>query len=275
MSATIPHGVHLDVPHAAYHAPILGMASKGALDQIARSPAHYRAWLAAHESTPTPAQAMGSAVHCAVLEPDRFAAEYVTEPEFGDCRRKDNKAARDAWREVNAGRTWLTTEDAATVEAIRGAVMAHPIAGRLLTSGQAEVTCRWQDPETGVECRARADYWRPDLGLLIDLKTAADAGAREFGRAVTTHRYHVQDAHYREGWRVAGHAVEHFLFIAVEKTPPYGVAVYGIDSEALERGETLRRRDLDRMAECLRSDDWPSYPAEISPLSLPRWAFYD
>jgi hypothetical protein len=52
-------------------------------------------------------------------------------------------------------------------------IYVHPIAGRLLRGGQAEKTLIWRDEATGVLCRAKADYLRPDG--IVDVKTAAGA----------------------------------------------------------------------------------------------------
>jgi len=73
------------------------------LKMMRESPLHYRHALTAIRAE-SPAMALGSAVHCAVLEPGRFALEYSPEPVFGDCRLKENKATRDLWRAANEGK---------------------------------------------------------------------------------------------------------------------------------------------------------------------------
>ncbi len=65
-----------------------------------------------------------------------------------------------------------------------------------------------------------------------------------------------------------------FVFIAVEKTPPYAVALYELDAEAVDLGRALARRDLARYANARDFGVWPGYPDAVQSLSLPKWATY-
>jgi hypothetical protein len=82
--------------------------------------------------------------------------------------------------------------------------------------------------------------------------------------------YHVQAAHYLNGLEA-----EKFIFIAVEKSYPFAVAVYELDASALLEGGSLAFRDLRRIATCRGLDEWPGYSQEITTLSLPMWAYND
>lgn len=53
-------------------------------------------WRVEHPRPDTPALALGRAIHCAVLEPERFERDYLVEPEF-DTRSNAGKADRAAW----------------------------------------------------------------------------------------------------------------------------------------------------------------------------------
>lgn len=64
-----------------------------------------------------------------------------------------------------------------------------------------------------------------------------------------------------------------FPFIVVEKTPPYGVAVYTLDAEAIELGRRIYKRDLATYAWCVQMNSWPCYSPDIQEIKLPRWAF--
>ena len=51
------------------------------------------------------------------------------------------------------------------------------------------------------------------------------------------------------------------------------VAVYDADDEMLQLGRQQYRRDLDRLAACIESDNWPSYNGNrIEQIGLPVWA---
>ena len=64
-----------------------------------------------------------------------------------------------------------------------------------------------------------------------------------------------------------------FLFVAVEKSPPYAVAVYQIDEDARELGAALYRKDVNRIAEAKRTNIYSAYSDEIETINLPGWAY--
>lgn len=265
----------LDVPAEVYHQRELGVASNSVLKILReKSPAHYRAWIDSDDDSDTPAMMFGRAYHMRVLEPERFAEAYAIEPDFGDCRYKDNKARRDAWRAENADKVPLGADDARRIEAMYAALMAHPVAAGIMRTGQSEVTMRWVDEQTGVPCKARADWW-VEGKFFMDLKTTDDASPAGFARSVVKYGYHVQHAHYADGAQACGEAIKNYLILAQEKEAPYACAVYHIDAAAEIRGFQLRERGLQLMKQCLDSDTWPGYGAGITELSLPNWALQD
>ncbi|QMP19197.1 exodeoxyribonuclease I [Pseudomonas phage Persinger] len=177
------------------------------------------------------------------------------------------------WSKNNGTRTVLTQEQWDQLHAMRDAVMAHPAAGKLLTGvpGVAELSVYWNDPMTGVLCRCRPDWWRED-DLLVDLKTTDDASLEGFARSIANWRYDVQAPFYLDGVRIAtGRKPRGFVFIAVEKKPPYAVGVYVLDAESLELGRAQYIADLKRYAECERTNTWPGYGDKIQTISVPAW----
>lgn len=265
-------GLYEGVPEASYHARIPGLVSKSALDIVDRSAAHYRAHLDGAEREATPALVFGKQFHCALLEPERFAIEYVEQPDFGDCRLKENKASRDKWRLANFGREPV---DAATMARIRGmcaAVTEHPIAGKMLRGGMPEVTLRWRDEETGLECKARADYYVDHLAACIDVKTTEDARPEAFARSMANYRYHVQHAFYSNGFARIGRPLKHFIFLVVEKAAPHLVALYALDADDVAVGWSAARANMDTLVEAFSTDTFPGYPTNIQSIRLPAWA---
>lgn len=268
----VPHGIHADVPEAVYHQRVHGVAGKGILDIIRAAPAKYRAWLAGVEEEETEALTFGKAFHMALLQPALFETTYVVEPAFGDCRKKDNKARRDEWRLVNADKLTLSPEDMTTIKGMVASVRAHPLAGRMVADGQPELTIRWADPDTGLECKARPDYYVRRLAMACDVKTTRDASFESFRRDAARHGYHRQDAFYRNAFAAVGAPIDHFVFIAVEKTAPHLVALYSLDTDDIRKGYASVTNDMARFRECLETDVWPGYEPTIQTLTLPPWA---
>jgi len=220
-----------------------------------------------HPSPDKPAYALGRAVHCAILEPDRFDADHVVYD--GKVRRGK---AWDAFKEEYAGKEILKPGEMAQVEVMREAVLDH-VAGEYFTGGRSEVNLEWNDGPTGLTCKGRADYIRGPL--LIDLKTARDVDPRRFARAAADYLYHGQMAYYFDGAQMSGDLPEPGmspLIVAVQSQPPWDVAVYQITDDQLQWGRNLYRSYLDQLAAGLESDVWPGVAPDVVPLELPEWA---
>ena len=262
------------VNNTEYHAhPAI---SKSHLDQVAKSPLHYWArYLDPNRVVPepTPAMAIGSAVHTHVLELDQWDARYVSAPDGIDRRTKAGKAEWEAFTAAATGRTVLPKADADLVMRMAHSVFTHPAAAMLLAlPGKAETTHMWTDAATGLECKCRPDWLTDDGRLLVDLKTTEDASARGFAKSIAQWRYHVQASWYLDGVEQAtGTRPEQFLFLCVEKKAPYAVAVYAADAEMIAAGAQTAARDLDVLATCKAANAWPGYSDQIEPISLPPW----
>lgn len=249
--------------NAEYHADPAVSASH--LHAVAASPFHYwKRFLDPNRPAvePTAAMRLGTLVHCAVLEPDELALRYAIAP---DRRTKEGKTAAAEFEA--AGIEPVSAADMATAIAMRDAVRSHPDAAALLNDGKAEQSFWWDDQLSGLRCKCRPD-WMTGGTTLVDLKTTTDASPAAFAKSIAHWRYHVQADHYR-----AGTFAERFVFIAVEKTYPYAVGVYQLDDAAMAHAATLRRQNLQTIADCRVIAEWPGYSTQT--LSLPRWAMGD
>jgi exodeoxyribonuclease VIII len=259
--------------NAAYHAH--SAISKSHLDLIARSPLHYWArYFDPDRVTPEPSPQMrlGTALHTHVLELSQWDEEIAVAPAINRL----TKAGKEEWAAfvaAAAGKTVITADDAAQVQAMARSVFRHPAAAMLLgLPGKAETTHMWTDAATGLECKCRPDWLTNDGSIVVDLKTTKDASLRGFKQSVANYRYHVQAAWYLHGLEQAtGKRPDQFIFICVESTAPYATAVYAADAEMIERGHDQAMRDLAKLAVCKAADSWPSYSDQIETLSLPGW----
>lgn len=262
-----------DLSNAEYHS--LPEVSKSQLDEMARSPAHFHARciekLVAREETD--AMRIGTALHTAVLEPERFVSDYVVRPKY-DRRTKEGKLASDAFNREHADKTKLDDDDHALVLAMSHAIANHRAATLLFErSPLREVSYFWRDEDTGVECRCRPDAVLDGGRVLVDLKTTEDASPRGFARSIANYGYHRQAAFYLDGVEaVTGVRPEAFVFVAVEKTAPYVVGVYALDIDSIELGRRSIRRDLEALAKCRATNKWPGYCDAIEMISAPAWA---
>lgn len=250
--------------------------SKSHLDAIASgSPKHY--WHRyvnpdRERQEPTAAMIMGTAVHTAVLEPDLFPSEVIESPGF-DRRTKVGKAEYEAFQAAHKGRIVLAPEDYAKCLAIRDAVHMHQVAGGLLQGGQAEQSFYAIDAETGELIKCRTDYMHNSGAMIVDLKTTDDASPAGFGKSAANFRYPIQTAWYNGVLDAAfGEHPENWVFLAVEKNPPYAVGIYFMEPDMVARAEIAARRDFLRIVEHRRSGEWPDYGVTSMPLALPGWS---
>ena len=256
-------GIYDCYTNAEYHAA--DGISKSDLDLIHKSPAHYKA--ARHEDTP--ALRFGTAFHTLVLEPARFVAEY----DFIEGDRR-TKAVKDAIKDAEAaGKTILTKDEFDAVSGMRDSVFKSRIAATLIDGATIEHSVFSEID--GVRVKCRPDGWSTEKGVLFDLKSTEDASPEGFARTVAKYRYHVQDAFYRHVVASATNCDADdlsFIFVAVEKKPPYAVAFYQLDEMAALQGWVEARDDMRRYKDAQTSGKWCGYSPKIESLSLPRWA---
>jgi hypothetical protein len=287
-------GVFPDMPMEEYHSRDLGVASASSLKILLdQSPAHYRYHVTEGKQKASKVFDFGRAAHAYVLEPQHFADRYAVAPTNAP-RRPDERSRNaknpsfktldaiafwDDFDQRNAGKLPLSAQDYQKVQDMRAALddveMVGDLPGLIISEGQAETSLRWIDEETGLPCRARPDWWLKRLAYFMDYKTCIDASPRGFANAVTRLLYHMAHCHYADGARVLGLPINNYLFLCQEKEPPYVAAIYHIDAAAEERGQQLRIKAMSTMASCMKSGRWPGYSTEITPLSLPGFAFYD
>lgn len=241
-----------------------------ALKHYAKSPAHYRAYI---DNPPerTPAMLLGSALHCWVLEPEEFRKRYIVAPEM-DRRTRAGKEAHAEFLALAAGKDVLTPEQMEAVRGMGAAVRGCHARNLVELCEVHERAITWTDPATGLACKGRPDAYSPHTGVIVDIKTTSDASPRAFQRAIATYLYHGQAAFYLDGLLADGVRAEHFIFIVVEKEPPYAVASYACDAEMIAAGRMLTREYLDMHKACLDAGQWPGYPNRVQSIELPRWA---
>ena len=224
----------------------------------------------------TRAFALGAATHTAVIEPDKFAAEYLvadgpTNPKTGKAYGKDSKAYLD-WEAAQEKKV-VATADAELITKMRDAVRAHEAAADILSAGFAEGTIRtdW----CGMPVQARLDWYDPERNLIADLKTCADIDRfffdlRDFGYVYQL-AFYAKLVHKARGKKEM--SLPDCFLIAVEKKEPFRVQVIHpfemtiTDALQFKVADGGRRIDCETMmaelAECRRTDKWPTRTEDV------------
>jgi len=239
---------------------------------LEKSPAHYQVWKSGLLGESSPAMSLGIAIHCAVLEPERFKTDYVSLPDTSHLPTASKKAAfltKSAKKEFEGTDIVpLSFADYQLVLRIFESVMAHPYARYLIEESEAEQVLTWTDADSGAQCKCRADLLMHDRGVLSDLKSVQDASSAGFARGIAQYFWHRQAAFYADGC-----GAHRFNFIAVEKTPPYGVMVFTIPEHVLDAGRQLYKPLAALYQDCVQSGEWPAYSQDVTTVNLPSWAF--
>lgn len=261
-------GMYDAVPEVEYHADRDSLSQSGA-KLLLDSPARF-VWEQEHPTPPTEAMVLGSALHTEILGVGPAIA--IIPPT--SAKKADQQAHREAKEAAEAaGHIPLSPARYELVQGMTKALHNHGKAMQLLADGRPEVSGYCPDADTGVMRRARFDWLRDDLA--VDLKSAINASPSGFSRACAAFGYHQQHPWYIDLAHDLGIDLRGFVFVVVENTPPHNVGVYELEWPAVERGRDLNRRALHIYKHCTEVNEWPGYSPDITPIDIPRWAYYD
>ena len=258
-----PGCFHLDMSNADYHSLPESVSCSG-LKHLLRSPAHYQTYLnSPFDDKPN----IGTALHCAVLEPEVFEKTYAFYS--GDRRGK----AFGAFVEENPGKIVLSEKEWITVQRMLKAIMTfdeYPL-WEALRASRREMSVFWTDEETGVQCRVRFDAICSPFAIL-DLKTTTDARPDQFIKQAVRLDYDLQAAMYTEAARRFTGELMEFNFIAVEEDEPNGIWLMPAGQSMLDNGWAKFRKALETYKRCTETGRWPNYTNARTTLEMPRYA---
>jgi exodeoxyribonuclease VIII len=257
---------------------------------------------------------IGTAFHTAILEPDVFgkSVTYIPEEDFPDQEKKNmdgscklspvNKEKLAEVHAQNKGRIVLREADWNMIAEMVLSFQGHWGASRMvnLKKGMAEYSfyTRYvflrngdldriegcpadakRDSKLTLLVRTKADYvHEKDRPYAMDLKSAASVDPREFGRMAANLEYDIQGAMVCDMVSAnVGEYYESFIFVAIEKVPPYYVAMYDLNytdykdahNKYIKRLNVIRKAKNDgKFAgfEYLADNEWG-----LLPLEFPAW----
>lgn len=268
------------MPEHLYHARPELSSTEARL--LLDSAAKYR-WKKDHPPLISPSKKfdIGSAIHTQTLGTG-YEAVAIPDELLASNGAISTKAAKEFVEQTRAeGKIPLKSSEFQPIADAAEAVLAHPGARNLFTQeGDSEVSVFSLDPATGVETRARFDFLPSTFGLgapsrvAVDLKSCVDASEGGFTKSIANYNYDVQRAWYLDTllWETGEQA--EMVFVAVEKDPPYLVAVHQLPTLWVEMGKTKARIARETYAACVAADSWPGYGDEVIMPSPPTWLIY-
>lgn len=252
--------------------------SKSRLANMSVCPAYFK-WCEDNPQEPSEDMVLGSAFHKIVLEPETFDKEFMIMPHF-DRRTKEGRLGYENLMNKVEGNciTLITKEQYDTICGMRDSIMSNPYARKLI-NGNIEQSMYFTDDLTKVECKCRPDVWRKvaDRVVITDLKSAKSVMPNDFMRDCVKYHYDLQTAMYLDGAsKVLGVPKDNidFVFIAVEKKPPYLLNIMQADTYVIQKGEADFREYIGTYAECKQTDNWYGLNGAngiINTLSLPSY----
>lgn len=275
----LPVGLHLDVPHASYHADCtegISLSASIASEIATRSPRH--GWrlhpkLGGKTERATRTMNSGTLLHGLMLG----SGPKVRLVNADNWKKK---AAQEEKKEAEAAGELpiLMREFEKTSNLVAEShLILRERFGIDLVPMQHEVTGIWREPD-GTLCRLRADAWDEADAHVYDVKFLTDAEPKAFTRHVMNFGCHVQDAAYRSGFGALFPTLEgrvRFTFIAIEQSTGEPL-VAELDGGMCQLGRSMWDCARGRWAECLKSEKWPGYADDQrARISAPEWATRD
>lgn len=270
-------GIVFDLPNEIYHAG--AELSASGLKLLQKTPAHY--WARnldpdRKENEPSSAMAFGTAVHCAILEPEKFSSRFALVPQGTDKRTKDGKQFYEKLE--HAGFTPIKNDDWEALIIIRERAKNNPFLRTIFTKNHATEASIYFE-RGGVKCRIRPDLMAAPCdvfpnGIICDVKTASDASAEGFAKAAWDYGYHLQNEFYADGYQQTFGTEKPpvFMFYVIENTAPFMDAVYILDADVLQYSKVKNDQLIELFRTCSASNIWPGYDKKAQVLKMPGWA---
>lgn len=263
-----------DIPTEEYFS--IPALNSSALKHMRKSPAHFKAAIELPRPEPSSIQQRtfdkGKAFDLYVLEGgyDTLRQAVAVEPNISRQKKEyqEWKAAAQAQKKLVLTETELQNAIAMAKKANEKKTFR-----KCFEAGVPHRVVVWQCPETGLWCKAEID-WITDKGVVVDLKSTADAGFWFFSRNASRLGYANQGAFYLFGLTtITGISHTEFLLAAVEVEPPFASNVFKVPHETLAEAADENRDRMQAVRNCLDTGEWPEYPDML--MDLEYGQYYD
>jgi hypothetical protein len=239
-------------------------------------------YLDGETTTETDAMRLGTAIHCAVLEPQKFPSLYVVMPNFAmdeenvtdkgvrstSSATKYVKQAQENWRSKNTGRIELDASEYAICNRVFASIQERPDIVAILDASEKEQV--FEGEILGVPCKGRIDFIGSILG---DLKTTQSVETRAFSRVFFNLEYGFRLAFYRELVR-QNRGDMPVSILAVETSGDYDRCLYRVPGELLDYAMESVNITLLKYKMSLETGNWPGVDQGFDGIDfpVPAWA---
>ena len=253
------------ITNAEYHAIKTHISSTG-VRTFRKNKKQFKYSLTNELVKQTKSMADGTAVHAFFLEKDKFHKDFAVKPQ--DIR-LNTKAGKE-WAQEHHNKIIIDSELGNNLYEMEKSFMDSPAKLIYEIKGKSELSYFWNDIGL-VKGKCRPDWISDDGNIIVDIKTTTDASPKGFQKSISTWGYHLQLAWYMRGLQKLGIPCNEFIFIAIEKTPPFSVGVYSADREMILFGNQEINKLVVDIDKALNEKNFPDYTPEIMSLGLPPW----
>lgn len=280
-------GIHKNISDDVYFS--LPYLSKSRLCEFKKSPEHYLKSFTEDEREISDGLRFGSAFDAYLFDRKRFDKDFYVSPPCETILKsgtnKGNKCGKQA-KSRHAG-MWccgthasgqadrvppervITSEEFALFQPMVNSINAHPKAREIVKqTTSSQVVLIWDDPETGLRCKAKLDGFSMfNGGVIWDLKTCRDHRSYIFGKDAGEEGfdYYLQDAHYSAGMYELekkdneNASMRDFIFLAVDKKldkpiQRCGISVFRARLDAVEAATTRRHKYMGLLTDKLAKE---------------------
>jgi hypothetical protein len=283
--------------------------SPSSLVTFLNSPAEYhQRYILGKIPEQTEAMIVGEAIHCAVLEPNKFHERFATSVPDGNylrtvdeiveaikllgekptSKRKGDLVTQLLALDPNArildvyldevtesGMKLLKPHDFQMCLDIQLKIKSHDWLSRVLSKGQAEQWIWSQFTESTI-INGRMDFFSGEFNqpVILDIKTVKSAHPESFQRQIWNDKLYVQAAMYCDMVKNATGRDPLFAWVTIEKSEPYVIEIYAADFGLLEAGRAVYHKGAQRLIEATQANNFRGYTdGKVTTITLPPWAF--
>lgn len=222
---SIIRGLPIDTYHESW------AISKSNLSSMKKSWNHYTTAKKEKADSDSKNLLFGNAFHKLMESAEEFHKTYKVCPKF-DLRTKEGKIGKANFEADNIGKLFVDQDEMDTLLAMKVSILSNMEAIKYI-GGTPELSFFWESE--GVFYKSRPDVFDEFSYVACDYKTSKDASPEAFAKDAINYGYDWQAAMCIDGINACygSNVCKRFIFIVVEKDPPYGVAIYDIDDSSL------------------------------------------
>ena len=230
-------------------------------------------------SRPTPAMELGTAIHAAILEPQKLS-EIVYTGEKLDLRTKAGREAKEAI--VKKGQVMLSEDQREILEIVRS--IFNPLDGHTreemetialtIEHMQFKEYSLITTSDCGTPIKALFDTIDLDLGFSVDIKTmTAFPTPRKIATAAIEYGWREQAGHYANVFEAAtSKPLQKFSFLTIQTCEPFAVSMVDLDPADLHWGRVKAREAYKIYRNSMEANFFDQGAPYRQTLDFPEWA---